>query len=139
MRACVRLAAAGVLAALLAATAYPAAPEKFAGTWEATAKGTVFLVLKIRAGAKITGTMKSGPIRMNEKGELLEVGPPEVDENPIFFAQVEGDKLIFNSQDDEEDVMQFELILKGGDTAELRIIDKDHPDLKGFALKRAKA
>src|SRR5215471_17111158 len=113
MRGRARLAVLGLLAAGLAALASPAAPEKFAGTWEASAKGTVFLVLKIRAGEKITGSMKSGPIRMNEKGELLEVGPPEAEENPIFFAQVDGDKLTFNSQDEDEDVMQFELILKG--------------------------
>src|SRR5215472_3416428 len=138
MRAHVRFAAIGLLAAGLVVLANAAPPEKFAGTWEASAKGTVFLVLKIRTGEKITGSMKSGPIRMNEKGELLEVGPPETEENPIFFAQVDGDKLTFNSQDEDEDVMQFELILKGEDAGELRIVDKDHPDLKGFAIRRAK-
>jgi hypothetical protein len=137
MRARVWIAAVGLFGGFVA-LANPTAPEKFAGTWEASAKGTVFLVLKIRAGEKITGSMKSGPIRMNERGELLEVGPPESEENPIFFAQVDGDKLTFNSQDEDEDVMQFELILKGEDAGELRVVDKDHPDLKGFAIRRAK-
>jgi hypothetical protein len=139
MRAQGQFATVALLATGLMAFASPAAPEKFAGTWEASAKGTVFLVLKIQAGDKISGTMKSGPIKVNDKGELVEAGPPENDENPIFFAQVEGDKLTFNSQDENEDVMQFELVLKDGDAAELRIVDKDHPDLKAFTLKRAKA
>jgi len=135
----VRIAATVLAAASLTATASAAGKgEKFAGTWEAKAKGTVFLVLKIRAGDKISGTMKSGPVQMNEKGELLDVGPPEDQENPIFFATPEGDKLIFNCQDDQEDVMQFELKLTGKDAGELRIVDKDHPDLKAFTVHRAK-
>ena len=139
MRTYVRFAAAWLLTAGLAAIAGPPPSERFAGTWEAKAKGTVFLVLKIKAGEKISGSMKSGPVRMDEKGELLEVGPPEDMENPIFFAQVEGEKLVFNCQDEEEDVIQFELKLTGEDAGELRIVDKDHPDLKGFAVHRAKA
>ena len=139
MGAYVRFAAAWLLAAGLVATAGPTGPEKFAGVWEAKAKGTVFLVLKISAESKISGSMKSGPIRMDEEGELLEVGPPESDANPIFFAEVvEGEKLVFNCQDGDEDVMQFELKLTGEDAGELRIVDKDHPGLKGFPVRRAK-
>jgi len=139
MRTSVRFAAAWLLTAGLAAFAGPPGSEKFAGTWEAKAKGTIFLVLKISAGDKISGTMKTGPVKIDEKGELLDVGPPVEQENPIFFAQVEGEKLVFNCQDDEEDVFQFELKLTGDDAGELRIVDKDHPDLKGFTVRRAKA
>jgi hypothetical protein len=139
MRTFVRFAAVWLLAAGLAAIAGPPGSEKFAGTWEAKAKGTVFLVLKISAGDKISGTMKSGPVRIDEKGELLDVGPPEAAENPIFFAQLEGEKLVFNCQDEEEDVLEFELQLTGEDAGVLRIRDKDHPDLKGFTVRRAKA
>src|SRR5437667_3221638 len=135
--------AAWVLVATLVAGllvfASPVAPEKFAGTWEAKAKGTVFLVLKISAGEKISGTMKAGKVHLDDDGELLDVGPPEDSEAPIFFAQVEGDKLTFNYQDSDDDVLQFELKLTGEDAGELRIVDKDHPDLKGFAIKKAKA
>jgi len=138
MRTSVRFAAAWLLTAGLAAFAGPPGSEKFAGTWEAKAKGTIFLVLKISAGDKISGTMKTGPVKIDEKGELLDVGPPVDQENPIFFAQVEGEKLVFNCQDDEEDVFQFELKLTGDDAGELRIVDKDHPDLKGFTVRRAK-
>ena len=104
----------------------------------ANAKGTVFLVLKITAGEKISGTMMAGRVQMDDNGELIDVGPPESDERPIFFAQVEGDKLKFNFQDEDEEVIEFELKLAGDDAGELRIVDKDHPDLKGFTIKRAK-
>ena len=140
MRAYVRFVAVWLLAAGLAAFAGPPDPKKFAGTWEAKAKGTVFLVLKITAGEKISGTMKSGPVQIDEKGELVEVGPPVEDENPIFFTQVvEGGKLDFHCQDSEDNVLEFELKLTGEDSAELRIIDKEHPDLKAITVHRAKA
>ena len=139
MRAHARFAAAWLLTAGLLGFASPAAPEKFAGTWEAKAKGTVFLVLKFSAGEKISGTMKAGRVHLDDDGELLEVGPAEDTEAPIFFAQVEGDKLTFNYQDEDDDVLQFELKLTGEDAGELRIVDKDHPGLKGFAIKKAKA
>src|SRR3981081_89914 len=100
MRAYLRFAAAWLLVAGLLAFASPVPPEKFAGTWEAKAKGTVFLVLKISAGEKISGTMKAGRVHLDDDGELLAVGPAPGTEAPIFFAQVEGDKLIFNYQDD---------------------------------------
>src|SRR5262245_48381617 len=122
MRLLLRLAAVWLLTAGAAAFADAPESQKFAGVWEAKAKGTVFLVLKIRAGEKISGSMKSGPIRMNEKGELLEVGPPVDEENPIFFAQVAGGKLVFNCQDGDEDVMEFELKITGEDAGELRIV-----------------
>lgn len=134
-----RFAALALLTAGLFISATPTAPEKFAGTWEARAKGTVFLVLKISAGDKISGTMMAGRVHLDEKGDILDAGPPEHGESPIFFAQVDGDKLIFNFQDEDEDVMEFELKLAGDDAGELRIVDKDHPDLKGFTIKRAKA
>jgi len=140
MRTSVRFAAAWLLTAGLAAFAGPPGSEKFAGTWEAKAKGTIFLVLKISAGDKISGTMKSGPVQIDEKGELVEVGPPVEDENPIFFTQVvEGGKLDFHCQDSEDNVLEFELKLTGEDSAELRIIDKEHPDLKAITVHRAKA
>src|SRR4051812_29707973 len=113
MRASCRFAAAWFLVAGLLAFASPGAPEKFAGTWEAKAKGTTFLVLKIRAGEKISGTMKAGRVHLDDNGDLLDVGPAEDAEAPIFFAQVEGDKLTFNYQDEDDDVLQFELKLTG--------------------------
>jgi hypothetical protein len=133
MRAETRVAALLVLAA---AAAMAAEAEKFAGTWQATAKGTVFLVLKVQNGPKISGSMNAGSINMNEDGDLVEVGPVEDHEAPIFFAEVQGNKLAFDFQDEDAGVMHFELTLKGEAAGELRIIDKDHPKLKAIALKK---
>jgi hypothetical protein len=133
----VRFAAAWLVAAGLAFAA--SAPDKFAGTWEAKSKGTTFLILKITAGQKISGSIRSGHVHMDDHGELLEVSPPEDQENPIFFAHVDGEKLVFNYQDEDDVILQFELKLTGADAGELRIVDKDHPDLKGFAIHRGKA
>ncbi|MDE3164710.1 MAG: hypothetical protein KGN36_02810, partial [Acidobacteriota bacterium] len=130
MGSCVRIAAAWLLAGL--ALAASPAPAKFAGTWEAKSKGTLFLILKIKTGEKISGTIRSGHVHIGDHGELLEVSPPEDQENPIFFAHVDGDKLVFNYQDDDDQILQFELTLTGDDAGELRIVDKDHPALKGF-------
>ena len=135
-----RGAAVCLLAVCLAFAAAPAGSEKYAGTWEAKSKDTVFLVLKIAAGEKISGSMRAGKVHMDDKGELLEVTPPEEQESPIFFAHVEDGKLVFNCQDNDDDsVLQFELKLTGENAGELRIVDKDHPDLKGFAIHRAHA
>ena len=42
----------------------PAQPAKFAGTWEAAREGKIFLVLKIQAGQKISGTLNAGSIKI---------------------------------------------------------------------------
>jgi hypothetical protein len=128
-----------VAAGLAQVPAAAAGEEKFAGTWEASAKGTVFLVLKVKAGDKISGTLNAGSISMNDEGDLVEVAPVEDREEPIFFARVEGDKLTFEFQDDDNDVLSFELKLTGEGAGELRIVDKHYPKLKGFAIKRVKA
>jgi len=127
------------IAALLAGLAAPAEKEKFAGTWQATSKGTVFLVLKVQTGEKISGTMNAGKITINDEGDLEEAGPVEDHEAPIFFANVDGDKLTFGFQDEDNSVMEFELKLTGDGAGELRIVDKDHPKLKAFAVKKVDA
>ena len=136
MRMEIRLAAILTLATGLAIAA---GGEKFAGTWQASAKGTVFLVLKVHTGEKITGTMNTGHIAINDDGDLQEVGPVEDHEAPIFFAHLDGEKLLFEFQDEDNDVMSFELKLTGEGAGELRIVDKQHPNLKGFAVKRVQA
>src|SRR4051794_13727133 len=100
-----------ILTALLClwGIALTAAEPKFVGTWEAAADGKVFLVLKLQAGSKISGTLNAGSISLGENGELLETGPVEDREAPIFFARAEGDKVEFDFQDDDNAVMHFEL------------------------------
>ena len=113
-----------------------AGETKFAGTWEATSGGKVFLILKLQAGARISGTMNAGSIHLDEEGNLLEVGQVEDRESPIFFARAEGDKVEFDFQDDDNEVMHFELKLTAEDKAELRIVDTHVPRMKAFPLRK---
>ena len=96
----------------------------FAGTWEAALEGKVFLVLKIKTGQKISGTLNAGSIKLSDEGELIEATPVEDNEAPFFFAKAEGDKLEFDYQDQGDDeIMHFELKLTGetrGGTAHCR-------------------
>src|SRR5450759_2491322 len=85
----------------------PAQPAKFEGTWEAATEGKVFLVLKIEAGQKISGTMNVGSITLSEEGELIQAEPVEDREAPCFFAQAEGDKLEFDYQDQGDNCLLY--------------------------------
>jgi hypothetical protein len=115
----------------------PAQPARFAGTWEAATEGKVFLVLKIQAGQRISGTMNVGSITLSEEGELIEAGPVEDREAPFFFAKAEGDKLEFDYQDQGDDeIMHFELKLTGDGAGELRIVDEHIPKMKPFRLRK---
>ena len=130
---------AGVAACLLflVSLGAPAQPAKFAGTWEAALEGKVFLVLKIQAGQKISGTMNAGSIRLSDEGELIEASPVEDREAPFFFAKADGDKLEFDYQDQGDDeIMHFELKLTGDGAGELRIVDEHIPKMKPFRLRK---
>ena len=123
-----------LLFSTLGATAETAS---FAGTWEAAFEGKVFLVLKIQAGQKISGTLNAGSIRLSEEGELIEASPVEDREAPFFFAKAEGDKLEFDYQDQGDDeIMHFELKLTGERAGELRIVDEHIPKMKPFRLRK---
>src|SRR5437763_16076050 len=114
-----------------------AEPAKFEGTWEAAIEGKVFLVLKIQAGKKISGTLNAGSIHLNDEGELIEASPVEDREAPFFFAKAEGDKLEFDYQDQgDNEIMHFELKLTGENAGELRIVDEHIPKMKPFRLKK---
>jgi hypothetical protein len=115
----------------------PAETAKFAGTWEAALEGKVFLVLKIQAGEKISGTLNAGSIKLSDEGELIEASPVEDREAPFFFAKAEGDKLEFDYQDQGDDeIMHFELKLTGERAGELRIVDEHIPKMKPFRLRK---
>src|SRR5260370_28221460 len=114
-----------VLFSTLGATAETAS---FAGTWEAAFEGKVFLVLKIQAGQKISGTLNAGSIRLSDEGELIEARPVEDKEAPFFFAKAEGDKLELDYQDQGDgEITHFALKLTGHDAGELRIGDNHIP------------
>jgi hypothetical protein len=118
----------------------PAQRARFAGTWEAAHEGKVFLVLKIQAGGKISGTLNAGSIKLSDEGELLDAQPIEDKEAPFFFAQAEGNKLEFDYQDQGDDeILHFELKLTAGDAGELRIIDEHLPKMTPFRLRKKQA
>ena len=122
---------------VLLSSGAPAQPAKFEGTWEAAKEGKVFLVLKIQVGQKISGTVNAGSIKLSEEGDLLEAGPVEDREAPFFFAKAEGDKLEFDYQDqDDDEIMHFELKLTGDGAGELRIVDEHIPHMKPFRLRK---
>ena len=118
----------------------PAQPAKFTGTWEAAHEGKVFLVLKIQAGQKISGTLNAGSIKLSDEGDLVEASPVEDREAPFFFAKAEGDKLEFDYQDQGDDeIMHFELKLTADGAGELRIVDVHIPKMKPFRLRKKQA
>jgi hypothetical protein len=113
---------------------------KFAGTWEAAHEGKVFLVLKVEAGQKISGTLNAGSITLSDEGELVKAEPVEDREAPFFFAKAAGDKLEFDYQDQGDDeIMHFELKLTGESAGELRIVDEHIPKMKPFRLRKKQA
>ena len=110
---------------------------KFAGTWEAAHEGKVFLVLKVEAGQRISGTLNAGSITLSDEGDLVKAEPVEDRPAPFFFAKAEGDKLEFDYQDQGDDeVMHFELKLTGEGAGELRIVDEHIPKMKPFRLRK---
>ena len=124
------------LAIALCGVSLASETAKFAGTWQAKYGDKVFLVLKVQAGERINGTLNAGTIHMDDEGELLEVGPVENHEAPIFFARAEGDKLEFDFQDEDDTVMHFELKVTGEGKAELRIVDEHLKKMKPFELQK---
>src|ERR1017187_2988842 len=118
----------------------PAQPPKFAVSWEAAPEGKLFLVLKIQAGQKSSGTSNAGSIKLNDAGDLIEASPVEDREAPFFFAKAEGDKLEFDYQDQGDDeIMHFELKLTAEGAGELRTVDEHIPKMKPFRLRKKQA
>jgi hypothetical protein len=111
--------------------------EALAGTWEGKFKGTVFCVLKLEAGSKISGTLSPGKIALNDEGEITEAEPSPQD-FPILNPRVEGSKLRFEWKEgpDDPEPVQFEMKLTGDGESELAILNAgDHP-IKPIGLKR---
>jgi hypothetical protein len=110
---------------------------EFNGTWEAAAGDRVFLVLKIQAAGKISGTMNVGSIRLSDEGEFLSAEPVADTEAPFFFAHTEGDRLEFDYQDQgDNEVRHFEMRLTGAGAGELRIVDEPLRKMTPFRLRK---
>jgi hypothetical protein len=96
--------------------------KNFTGTWEARFNGAVFCVLKIQPGDKLTGTMTSVDIGVDNEGNLTTAeGKDEA--FPILKPAIENDSLTFEWTDDpNEDPLKFEMKLTGKQEAQLRFV-----------------
>jgi hypothetical protein len=104
--------------------------------WEAKFHDSVFCVLRIETGAKISGTVSVGSIRLNEDGELIEAEGSEKD-YPILNPKLYDDKLTFDWKDESDDpAMKFEMKLTGGGKADLRLVFAGYPNIKPWKLTR---
>ena len=132
-----QLLAVAVCSLLGIAFAQDNAPKNFAGTWQASFKGTVFCTLKIDAGAEISGTLSPGKVTANDDGDLSEAEPSSPDGTfPILNPTIHGKTLSFGwreSGDDED--LRFEFKFTGEGAAELRLITEDN--IKPIPLRRA--
>jgi hypothetical protein len=96
--------------------------KKFTGTWEARFNGAVFCVLKIQPGDKLTGTMTSVDIGVDNEGNLT-TAEAKNEEFPILKPTIENESLTFEWTDDpSEDPLKFELKLTGKQEAQLRFV-----------------
>src|SRR5260370_35277564 len=77
-------------------------PNEYAGVWEAKFQDSVFCVLRIENGAKISGTVSVGSIRLNEDGELIAAEGSEKD-YPILNPKLYDAKLTFDCKDESDD------------------------------------
>ena len=132
-----QLLAVAVCSLLGMAFAQDNAPKNFAGTWQASFKGTVFCTLKIDASAEISGTLSPGKVTVDDDGDVTEAEPSSPDGIfPILNPTIHGKTLSFGwreSGDDED--LRFEFKLAGDGEGELRLIDEDN--IKPIPLQRA--
>jgi hypothetical protein len=127
-----------VLACLVALSAGLTAqdPRAYAGLWEAKFHDSVFCVLRIETGDKISGTLSAGSISVNDDGELIAAEGSEKD-YPILNAKLYDDKLTFDWKDDSDDAaVKFEMKLTGEGQSDLRIVVFDQPNIKPWKLTR---
>jgi hypothetical protein len=115
-----KLAAILLSAALMLGQDTPA--KKFAGTWEARFNGAIFCVLKIQPGEKLTGSMTSVDIGVDNEGNLTTAEAKD-EAFPILKPAIENDSLTFEWTDDpNEDPLKFEMKLTGNEEAQLRFV-----------------
>ena len=117
-----------LLACLPLAAQDAEAQKKFAGTWEARFKDKVICTIRVKAGEPISGETADCSISVDENGNLKEPDPADrLDKpSPMLKPEVHGDTLTFEEQDDD-DVLKFEMKLVGDGEAELRILNSPVP------------
>ena len=99
-----------------------AAQKPFRGAWEAKFHGNVFCTVVLNPGEKMSGTVSTGRITVNDDGDLIEAEPsPTGKESDILRAAIDGDRLTFEI-DDDGDLPKFEMTITGEGKAELRFV-----------------
>ena len=114
--------------------------KQFAGTWQATFKGSPFLTVTFSvADDKVSGSFSHADMEVNQAGELTKAEARD-GEDPITDAQVKGNALRFTtkSTDGSEDSLQAELKLTGPEKGEIRLlgIPPDVPAPKPWEVSR---
>src|SRR5215472_4904289 len=99
--------------------------QRFAGTWEAKFKGTVFCTIKLKAGERISGATYACSIHVNEDGELEDPKPADDPDSlePILHPEINGDTLSFEMADEGDTRLKLELKLVSTGQAELRFLN----------------
>ena len=104
--------------------------KAFAGTWEGKFKGKVFCVLKLETDPSISGTFSPGRISVDNDGEITEAEPstPPGSSFPILHPKLQNSQLSFEwKEDDDQEVLRFEMKLTGQAEAELHLVGIDNP------------
>ena len=113
------------LTGLSAAAEQSDARSKFVGTWEAKWKEKVICTIRLKSGDPIAGETQACDFRVDANGDLLEPETTEQSDGSsmlILNTKLNGEALTFEEQDDSE-VIKFELRLVGEGKAELRLLN----------------
>lgn len=85
------------------------ATDKFAGTWQATFNGKVFMTLWLKtASGKLEGTMSNGTMALDKDGNIAEADV-QPGSKPIDIESVKGNSLYFSSKTDHPLKLAFTL------------------------------
>jgi hypothetical protein len=130
-----RLAAIVLSAALL--LGQESSSNRFIGTWEARFNGAVFCVLKIQPGDKLSGSMTSMDIGVDNEGNLT-TAEGKAEAFPILKPAIEDGALSFEWTDDpNEEPLKFEMKLTGEKEARLRFItEPEGAKIKPFTFAK---
>lgn len=121
---------------IVAATAYAEDAARFTGKWEGEHSGQKYLVLTVEAGAPLKMTLTTAVIKVDETGEISEIGGPVQHREEVLESNLEDGRLRFRTRQDDGSEIRYELRVEGDGTALLRLVDE--PDwVKPFRLKRS--
>ena|SRR5579884_666607 len=109
---------------LLSACMMPGAAQnhRFAGVWEARFQGEVFMRLKLQAADTVSGTLSGGHIDVNREGDITNAsgGGKEL---PISNVTIDGDKMLFDWKEDDDETSKLSFKLTGDGQAELQFLN----------------